>query len=143
MTLAEHAELTRLAREWLSCSDDGWRDCGGLLHGWLEINEPVSSVPVSELQALLDGPDLQGGVWNAIKQLIAKHSPKPELPPNPHPQGTYLWAREEHARRHSVGRSWWSRRVGGAGRAITPDSAWEHCSFTHDDFIATDWEVVP
>lgn len=106
---------------------------------WLERCDIVSSVTVSELQALLDGPDLQGGVWNAIRKLIDKHTPKPELPPNPHPVGTYLWAREEHARGRSVATAWKNNER----LTIRKTRAWSDARFTHTDFIATDWEVVP
>lgn len=76
-----------------------------------------------------------------LRNLIGR--PKP--PPNPHPQGTYLWAKEEHSR----GRVVW-RLSRGAYRSSTdvrpvndPNGvAWSAAFFSDDDFSATDWEVV-
>lgn len=83
-------------------------------------------VPLDELQAAFDAHE--------VGTLIAKYAPQP---PNPHPQGTYLWAREEQDRNRTVRRRAWN------GEACVPGcNRWEAVVFHHADFTATDWEVV-
>lgn len=92
-------------------------------------------VPLSELVALLNrlGPELGRG-GPAFADLVAKYKPQP---PNPHPQGTYLWAREENQRERQV-----HRRGDSARTRIDGNRFWMDLRFSHEDFTATDWEVV-
>lgn len=85
-----------------------------------------------------------------LRDTVAKYTPKP---PNPHPQGTYLWAKEEFARgkrvRRNCGGLW---RFVMKAKGLHPYNAFAVCSETGDDwsqflfvdtdFTATDWEVV-
>lgn len=130
MTPEEHKELTAMV---LTC---------GVVHFkvWLEKHPPTPSVPVSELRAWL----ARGWGGGELDALLSKYDP-PSLPPNPHQQGTYLWAREEHARGHRPRRREWKPRSEcSTTRPLNdPDGVpWEHCMFTHCDFTATDWEVL-
>lgn len=146
MTPEEYSELMVAAATWRTSKALHERCCGEALIEWLSRHQPVTtapSVPVSELQELLDGPDLQGGVWNAIRRLIEKRTPRPELPPNTEKPGTYLWALEEHRRGREV-RCGWRKIADGSKRTVVgPDRDWNDVAFDHADFIATDWESVP
>lgn len=125
MTPEEHSELLIIAR----VINRG--DATGLqLQSWLDAHPPVPSVPVSELRAWQNRDWVDG----EFAALLDKHDP-PSLPPNPHQQGTYLWAREEHARGDSVRRHDWNS-------CCTARGEWLAFMFTHADFTATDWEVV-
>lgn len=53
--------------------------------------------------------------------------------PNLHTKGSYLWAREEHARGRTVRRD--------CTGCIASHKRWSDCMFTHESFIATDWQV--
>lgn len=130
MTPEEHNDLKRLYDE---CNDaaDGMLD----LRDWLKKHPPVPAVPVAELREWLG----RGWVNSEFEALLDKYTPKPSLPPNPEKPGTYLWALEEFQRGRKVGRAKSTIRVGGRFRRFT----WGEYSFTHADFIATDWEVVP
>jgi hypothetical protein len=85
-------------------------------------------VPLDELKAAYDAED--------VGALIFKYTPQQ---PNPHPQGTYLWAREEHARGQLVRRREWLAVATGIARL----SDWSRMHFADADFTAADWEVVP
>jgi hypothetical protein len=93
--------------------------------------EPV--VPLSKVVRLMDVST--ECLRDCVRELIAKHTPQS---PNPHPVGTYLWAREEHARGNNVRRMGWWRNL----RAPS-GVAWSSLMFGHDDFTQTDWEVTP
>lgn len=86
-------------------------------------------VPLSELRSALDCTTRPPR--EALEVLCFRYTPQP---PNPHPQGTYLWAREEQLRGRTVRRPHWSN--------LTECAMWESMRFSHADFIATDWEVV-
>jgi hypothetical protein len=93
-------------------------------------------VPLDELKAAYDAED--------VGALIDRYTP-PQ--PNPHPPGTYLWAREEHARGRRLRRklrSCWRLVLGPDSFAMAsePGDDWDSFRFTHADFTATDWEVV-
>lgn len=99
------------------------------------------AVPSSELRALAEKMDdvLANPTCKTcsrwLLELVAKYTPQP---PNPHPPGTYLWAREEHARGRDVRVASWNRNV-----TAQRDCPWDSFRFNHCDFTATDWEVVP
>lgn len=140
MTPEEHDQLRVAASNW--CSRDGsqasGKQCGDELLFWLDAHPPVPSVPVSDLRAWQSN----GWVTSELVALIRMAEPKPSLPPNPHQQGTYLWAREEHARRQTV-KTGWRRVEGGETRMlVSADDDWSKVKFDHTDFTATDWEVV-
>lgn len=129
MTSEEHSELLIIART----INRAGASTGRQLQSWLDAHPPVPSVPLADLDAIrfTSAPELLG----QLAALIAKHSPQPPLPPNPHQQGTYLWAMEEWNRGRSLTRD--GRRI------VTPQNDWMSiCSFTDADFTATDWEVV-
>jgi hypothetical protein len=119
----------------------GIADCAAELERTL-LKQPV--VPLSELRTALDCTTRPPR--EALEVLCFRYTPQP---PNHHPQGTYLWAKEEHARGRKVGR----RLLAGKASAcrergncrLTNDPVnveWNQCWFTDEDFTATDWEVV-
>jgi len=141
VTPCEHESLRTLADNWLSDCESPWTsyrsDMNRLrdrLLAWLSEHPPEPAVPVTEL--LIYRSEC-GGVDTRLDALIAKHSIKPALPPNPHQQGTYLWAREEHMRGRAVRCP--SRRL---HVAIPAADDWDASLWTYDEFIATDWEVA-
>lgn len=145
MTPEEHNQLKSAAAAW--CSRDGsvasGKQCGDELLFWLDAHPPVRSVPVSDLRAW----QRNGWVTDELEALIRMAEPKPPLPPNPHQQGTYLWAMEEHARKSDV-----SRRGEPGFVVVAPECCksfrcnaridWDFYRFSNADFTATDWEVV-
>lgn len=138
MTPEEHSELLVYART-INRGDATGRQ----LQSWLDAHPPVASVPLAEL---VDTHRHAGDCEGAIRDLIVKYTPQPPLPPNPHQQGTYLWAREEHRREHNVQRKAWAEHAADARsrdiRIVSDptDVAWSYCQFTDADFTATDWE---
>lgn len=139
MTPEEHNQLKTAASVW--CSRDGsvasGKQCGDELLFWLDAHPPVRSVPVSDLRAW----QRNGWVTAELDALIQMAEKNPSLPPNPHQQGTYLWAREEHLRgsgmcRRSIGLNVPMKDV--RDRIVY----WDQWSWSHADFTATDWEVV-
>lgn len=142
MTPKEHAEL-------LTIIDQFRLDTISQARAWLRNNPPTEpeptkaepDVPLRELQDLLGNMEDTGhrtvtreDCVRWLGDVIAEYTPKPALPPNPHPTGTYLWAREEHLRGRTVqlgifqvypDRREWDRRE------------WAHCHFT-----ATTWKAV-
>lgn len=138
MTPEEHRELLVYART-INRGDATGRQ----LQSYLDAHPPVPSVPVSHLRSW----QRNGWVTAELDALIRMAEPKPPLPPNPHQQGTYLWAREEAERGRSVGREPMGGIAGGFSSQYRvvfvpggPD--WDTCSWKHSDFTATDWKVV-
>lgn len=156
-----HEQLRKLSAQWLedaehmgpaTAAEMELRECALTIRS-LAANYPaVPAVPVAELQSLNDGwratwPGAELDKTSAqlncfcdeIAQLIAKYTATPQLqlPPNPHAVGTYLWAREEHARGNVV------RRFSGIGWTTYPNAfVWQQALWTHEDVIAVNWEVA-
>lgn len=144
MTPEQHQQLRAFANAW--CGLDGHqasgKQCGDALLFFLDANPAVPAVPVSELRAWLR----RGWVNGEFEALLAKYTPRPSLPPSTEKPGTYLWAREEAARGKRVGRLRRASSIGIFDVVYDPGSqagVWDKFKWTHDDFIATDWEVVP
>ena len=142
MTPDEHAQLHAMASGWREMESE--HDRSELL-AWLEKHSPVPSIRLTDVQQLMvrlsaaaretsGGPQAGALFWAAaqVQELIDQHAPQP---PNPYPQGTYLWAREEHKRKHAVGRV-------DRSRAIEPHRDWGEELFFDADITATDWEIV-
>lgn len=125
--------------------------CAAELERWIEQHPAVPSVPIEALNILISGSDSLAYVGYSkfdalhagLVKLVSKHTPKREFPPNPHPSGTYLWAREEHKRMHYSSSLCLRRGSWDAARVVRGGHDWSGISFWHADFIATDWEVVP
>lgn len=141
MSPEEWDQLRAAAVTW--CGRDGsMSKCGDELAYWLDMHQPTPSIPLDEVKATFAVSERSwGDCMSQLDELIRKYEPKPALPPNPHQQGTYLWAREEAAARgRDVGRE----RYGATYRTLFRPGGplWDSCRWTHADFIATDWEVV-
>jgi hypothetical protein len=95
------------------------------------------SVPLADLDKYLSYVGLAPAEAAHLRNWLAQYRPPPA--PNPHPAGTYHWAREEHARGATV----FCRLETGAPKLeVGQSTKWEQVHFTAAEFDAANWVSV-
>lgn len=147
-----HDALLDAARRWLQAASQlepraamATRECATELRVRLESHSPAPAFTGDTLEALADkmGDILMGYSGRDCAGMLRELIGRPRLPPNPHPGGTYLWAREACARLPASARGVESKSAGWAVMVPVSVAQWNEMKWPHAAFIATDWEVIP
>lgn len=101
----------------------------------------------ASLQRLILSHGRTTAFTNELVDLVRRHAPQIDSAvPNPHPPGSYLWARAEHRRGRDVRRKHWNtfgERLGVRRIGDPRGHVWVLGWYGDDDVNATDWEIAP